>query len=91
MDCDLGDSVFTSKENVAIIDTSAENGAEKEVTADAVIPNNEIGSVFGEGSLTAIVSFLALFISISAIGAIIASNRERKNVAVARGGNSDEH
>ena len=40
-------------------------------------PNNSIGSIFGEGSLTMVIAILALVASIAAIGISIASGKQK--------------
>ena len=65
-DCDLGDSTFDEAEDVTFVGTNAPNG---------------VGSLFGEGSLTMIVSILALVASVAAIGVSISSNKKKSEPA----------
>ena len=66
VDCQFEGSVFKDEEYIKIIDTDAKNG---------------IGSLFGEGSLTMIVSFVALFASAAAIIVNVSSKKKAAPVA----------
>lgn len=80
VDCEFDDrTVFKGKEHITFVDTNAANGAEDK-------KDSGIGSVIGEGSLTTIVAFLALFISLAAVSAIAVSNK--KKVALKTGANN---
>jgi hypothetical protein len=69
-DCDLGNSTFENVKNYVIVDTDAENGA---------------ASIFGEGSLAVIISFVALIVSVAAIVVNVSS---KKKVAYAAANNA---
>ena len=60
--------------NVVIVDTDAENGA---------------ASIFGEGSLAVIISFVALIVSVASIIAIVTA-RKKKTVPVTKTESSEE-
>ena len=73
-DCNLGNSTFEDVKNVEIVDTDAENGA---------------ASIFGEGSLAMIVSFVALIASIASI-IVNVTARKKKTVPVTKTEQSEE-
>jgi hypothetical protein len=73
-DCNLGNSTFENVKNVVIVDTDAENGA---------------GSIFGEGSLAVIISFVALITSVASI-IVNVTARKKKTVPVTKTESSEE-
>ncbi len=66
IDCQFEGSVFEDREYIKIIDTEAEN---------------HVGSIFGEGSLAVIISFVALIASAAAI-IVNVTERKKKTVPV---------
>lgn len=68
VDCNFGNATFNNKSAAQFVDTSASN----EFSA----------SMFGEGSLAVLVSFIALIASIAAIGVNVASYKKRKKETV---------
>jgi hypothetical protein len=73
-DCNLGNSTFENVKNYVIVDTDAENGA---------------ASIFGEGSLAMIVSFVALIASVASI-IVNVTARKKKTVPVTKTESSEE-
>ena len=71
--CDLGDSVFKEIQfgHIKFVDC----------TNAPKIPNG-IGSLFGEGSLTMVISLLAFIVSVAAFSVNISANKAKKVVAV---------
>ena len=73
-DCNLGNSTFENAKNVVIVDTDAENGA---------------ASIFGEGSFTMIVAFVALITSVASI-IVNVTTRKKNTVPVTKTESSEE-
>jgi hypothetical protein len=73
-DCNLGNSTFEKAKYVVIVDTDAENGA---------------ASIFGEGSLTMIVAFVAFIVSIASI-IVNVTARKKKTGPVTKTESSEE-
>jgi hypothetical protein len=72
--CSIGNSTFRNEGYVEIVDTDAENGA---------------ASIFGEGSLTMIVAFVALITSVASI-IVSATTRKKETVPVTKTASSEE-
>ena len=70
VDCDMGDSTYSSPERIKLVDSEAENGAE--------FP----GSIFGEGSLTMIIAFIALVASIASIVVNVCNSNKAKKLVL---------
>ena len=65
VDCDLGNSRFDDRSKAKFTDTDAQNG---------------VGSIFGEGSLTMIISLVALIASVAAIVVNVSSKKKPVHV-----------
>ena len=74
VDCDLGDSGFDDRSKATFTDTDAKNG---------------VGSIFGEGSLTMIVAFVALIASVASI-VVNVTNHKKTNVPADAGAADNE-
>ena len=59
--CSMGNSTFSKNINVKFVNSDVKNG---------------VGSIFGDGSLTMIVSITALIVSVAAIGVSITTNKK---------------
>jgi hypothetical protein len=64
IDCDMGDSTYEDKEYIDFVDTDAKNGP---------------SSIFGEGSLTMIVSFVALIASVASILVNVSARKDKRH------------
>jgi hypothetical protein len=78
VDCDMGDSTYSSPERIKLVDTEAENGAE--------FP----GAMFGEGSLTMIIAFIALIASIASIVVNVCNSKNAKKLVFAGTNETEE-
>jgi hypothetical protein len=78
VDCDMGDSTYSSPERIKLVDTEAENGAE--------FP----GAMFGEGSLTMIIAFIALIASIASIVVNVCNSNKTKKLVLAGTNETEE-
>jgi hypothetical protein len=74
-DCSLGNSTFYRENLIEFVETDAENGA---------------GSIFGEGSLTMIISILALIASGTAIFLVVYYNKKKAAPVAANGATDTE-
>lgn len=63
IDCNFGDATFNNKRAVQFVDSTEFNGS--------------VASIFGEGSLTLIVSFVALITSVAVLVVNIATNKKK--------------
>ena len=61
IDCDLGNDVIQNKQYIQFTDSDAENG---------------VGSIFGRGSLTMIIAFVALVVSIASFTVNVTAKRK---------------
>ena len=75
VDCDFGNATFSDKNAVTFVGGTV---------------SNDIGSIFGEGSLAIIVAFVALIVSVAAIVVNVSSKKKAAAVAANSAAEADE-